>query len=306
MKWSDISWFEWCTNLAVIGSKQPKICKNIVRLHRYEAYEPWVRQVNWNAVDVLLTVGNSFVTDALLREVPNLDSQTSLVHIPNGVNLEKFPLTHQQRGKNIAFLSNLRAVKNPAFVLQCMQKLHYIDPEYRLFFGGRFQDYALEQYLRHMIDALNLRDVVFFDGWQPDAHTWLEDKHFIVSTSIIESQGMAILEAMASGLKPVIHDFPGASQIFPSDHLFNIAEEFCEQICSETYEPEKYRRFVEQRYALRDRLIEINHVFTCLEREIDSEQPRTPVSSFPEHRNPESAGEPTGLPIPATTSNVIP
>jgi len=32
MKWSDISWFEWCTNLAAIGSKQPKVCKNIIRL----------------------------------------------------------------------------------------------------------------------------------------------------------------------------------------------------------------------------------------------------------------------------------
>lgn len=306
MKWSDISWFEWCTNLAVIGSKQPKTCKNIIRLHRYEAYEPWVRQVNWNTIDVLLTVGNSFVKDALLREVPYIESQTSMIHIPNGVNLEKFPLIYRQRGKNIAFLSNLRAVKNPAFVLQCMQKLHYIDPEYRLFFGGRFQDHALEQYLRHTINALNLRDVVFFDGWQPDVHTWLKDKHYIVSTSIIESQGMALLEAMASGLKPVIHNFPGANQIFPSEHLFNIAEEFCEQICSDTYEPEKYRRFVEQHYALRDRLIEINHVFSRLECEIDSQRPPTPPSSSTDHWKSERAGEPMVVPLPATAGNIIP
>ena len=306
MKWSDISWFEWCTNLAVIGSKQPKTCKNIIRLHRYEAYEPWVRQVNWNMIDVLLTVGNSFVKDALLREVPYIESQTSMIHIPNGVNLEKFPLIYRQRGKNIAFLSNLRSVKNPAFVLQCMQKLHYIDPEYRLFFGGRFQDHALEQYMRHMIDALHLRDVVFFDGWQPDVHTWLKDKHYIVSTSIIESQGMALLEAMASGLKPVIHNFPGASQIFPSEHLFNIAEEFCEQICSNTYEPEKYRRFVEQRYAVRDRLIEINHIFTRLECEIDSQRPPTPPSSSTDHWKSERPGEPMVVPFPATAGNVNP
>lgn len=306
MKWSDISWFEWCTNLAVIGSKQPKTCKNIIRLHRYEAYEPWVRQINWNAIDVLITVGNSFVKDALLREVPHLESQTSLIHISNGVNLDKFPLIRHHRGKNIAFLSNLRAVKNPAFVLQCMQKLHYIDPEYRLFFGGRFQDLALEQYLRHMIDALNLQDVVFFDGWQPDVRTWLEDKHYVVSTSIIESQGMALLEAMASGLKPIIHNFPGANQIFPTEHLFNIAEEFCEQICSDNYEPEKYRRFVEQRYALKDRLIEINHVFTRLEREIDSEKPLSPATSFPDFPNFGSTSESTGLSAPAMASTVFP
>jgi glycosyltransferase involved in cell wall biosynthesis len=247
MKWSDISWFEWCTNLAVIGSKQPKVCKNIVRL-------------------------NSFVKDALIHTVPNLESQTSIVTIPNGVDLEKFTFTERRRGKNIAFLSNLRTVKNPAFVLQCMQKLHYIAPEYRLFFGGIFQDQALEQYLKHMVDALDLRDVVFFDGWQEDVRSWLEDKHYIVSTSIIESQGMGILEAMACGLKPVIHNFPGAEEIFPSEFLFNISEEFCEQILSDTYEPKRYRRFVEEKYPLKKQLTKINNIFTQFEVEIDSQQ----------------------------------
>ncbi len=270
MEWSDISWFEWCTNLAVIGSRQPKVCKNIIRLHRYEAYEPWPQHVNWANIDVLVTVGNSFVREALLERVPYLESTTSLITIPNGVNLEKFPFVRRQRGKNIAFLSNLRAVKNPPFVLQCMQKLHYIDREYRLFFAGLFQDAALEQYLRHMVDALDLRDVVFFDGWQPDVCSWLADKHYIASTSIIESQGMGLLEAMGCGLKPVIHNFPGASQTFPPEFLFNIAEEFCAQICSDRYEPERYRRVVEERYALDAQLSKINNIFTRLEAEIDS------------------------------------
>jgi glycosyltransferase involved in cell wall biosynthesis len=151
-----------------------------------------------------------------------------------------------------------------------MQKLHYIDPGYRLFFAGMFQDAALEQYVRHMVDALDLRDVVSFDGWQPDVRSWLEDKHYIVSTSIIESQGMGLLEAMACGLKPVIHNFPGASQIFPAEFLFNIAEEFCAQICSGAYEPQRYRRFVEERYALKDQLRKVNNIFTRLEAQINS------------------------------------
>jgi len=282
MKWSDISWFEWCTNLAVIGSRQPKVCKNIIRLHRYEAYEQWPRQVNWGNIDVLVTVGNSFVRKALFDRVPQLESTTSIVSIPNGVNLEKFPFTRRPKGKNIAYVANLRMVKNPAFILQCMQKLHYIDREYRLFFAGAFQDTALEQYLRHMVAALDLRDVVFFDGWQPDIRSWLQDKHYIVSTSIIESQGMGILEAMACGLKPVIHNFPGASETFGPEFLFNIAEEFCAAICSNAYEPEKYRRFVEERYALADQLTRINNIFTRFEAEIDSRCADTRRDSLPD------------------------
>jgi tetratricopeptide (TPR) repeat protein len=277
MRWSDISWFEWCTDLAVLASKLPKVCKNIIRLHRYEAYEQWPRQVHWPNIDVLITVGNSFVKDALLRSVPHLENQISVAAIPNGVNLEKFPFTDRNRGKNIAFVANLRMVKNPAFILQCMQKLHYIDPCYRLFFAGAFQDGALEQYLKYMVNALDLRDVVFFDGWQEDIRAWLNDKHYIVSTSIIESQGMGILEAMACGLKPVIHNFPGADELFPSEFLFNISEEFCRQILSESYEPGRYRRFVEDNYPLQNQLNKINDLFMQLEAEIDSHGARTVV-----------------------------
>jgi hypothetical protein len=272
MKWSDVSWFEWCTNLAVMASNLPKVCRNIVRLHRYEAYEAWPQEVNWDSIDVLVTVGNSFVKDALVQRVPDIERRTSVVTIPNGVNLEKFRFANRQRGKNIAFLANLRMIKNPGFVLQCMQKLLYIDPEYRLFFGGMSADAVLEQYLRHMVDALNLRDAVFFDGWQGDVNSWFEDKHYVVSTSVIESQGMGVLEGMACGLKPVVHNFPGASQIFPPEFVFNISEQFCEQMLSDTYEPQRYRHFVEENYSLKNQLCKVNEIFTQLEAAGDLKQ----------------------------------
>ncbi len=271
MQWSDISWFEWCTNLAVSASNKPKVCKNIIRLHRYEAYEQWPRQVNWGNIDVLVTVGNAITLETLKSQVHDIGNQTSIVAVPNGVNLRKFAFVDRRRGKNIAFLGNLRLVKNPAFVLQCMQKLHYIDPEYRLFFGGAFTDRVLEQYLRHMVGALGLAAVVFFDGWQADVNYWLGDKHYIVSTSICEGHPVGILESMACGLKPVIHNFLGAEQIFPSEFLFNIAEEFCEQILCDTYEPRRYRRLVEEKYSLRNQLSGINEIFAGLEAQIDTE-----------------------------------
>ena len=277
MKWSDISWFEWCTNMAVEASRLPKVCRNIVRLHRFEAYGDWPGHVQWENIDSLITVGNSFVEDALLKRVPNIRNRTRLVTIPNGVNLDKFKFTERSRGRNIASVGYLNMRKNPMLLLQCMQKLHYINPEYKLFFAGNFQDSMLEQYIKHIVRVLELSDVVFFDGWQENMNAWLMDKHYIVSASIGESQGMGLLEAMACGLKPVIHNFPGADQIFPSEFLFNISEEFCEQIISGTYEPQKYRRFVETHYSLKDQLAKINEIFSRLEAEIDAKQSGIPL-----------------------------
>ena len=239
MQNSDICWFEWCTELVVEASRQPKVCKNIVRLHRFEAYDNWPSQVRWENIDYLILVGNSYVKEALLKQVPDIEGRTKVVTISNGVNLDKFRFVKRQRGKNISSVGFLNMRKNPMFLMQCMQKLHYIDPEYKLYFAGQFQDYCLEQYLRHIVKAMGLEGVVFFDAWQDDINDWLADKHFIVSTSIGESQGMGILEAMACGLKPVIHNFPGAEEIFGSEFLFDISEDFCRQILSDRYETQR-------------------------------------------------------------------
>jgi glycosyltransferase involved in cell wall biosynthesis len=186
-----------------------------------------------------------------------------------------------------------------------MQKLHYIDPEYRLFFGGIFQNRTLEQYLKYMVDALELSDVVFFDGWQEDVLSWLKDKHYIVSTSIIESQGMGILEAMACGLKPVIHNFPGANQIFPSEYLFNISEEFCNQILSDNYQPQKYREFVEENYSLKNQLTKINNILTQFEVEIDAEEARSRFSDNLQNLNLEQMRLPTEHSVPTPDNNSV-
>lgn len=304
MKWSDISWFEWCTNIAVEASKLPKVCKNIVRLHRFEAYGDWPGQIQWENIDTLITVGNSFVKEALLKQVPDIRNRTRLVTIANGVNLDKFNFVDRQHGKNIACVGYLNMRKNPMFLLQCIQKLHYIDPEYKLFFAGVFQNPMLEQYTKHIVQVLELTDVVFFDGWQEDINSWLKDKHYIVSGSIGESQGMGAMEGMACGLKPVIHNFPGAEQIFPSEFLFNISEEFCKQICSESYEPQKYRKFIEENYPLQKQLSEINGLFTQVETEIDSQQARSAFCDNLQNLNLEEIRLPAEFSTPRFENNL--
>ena len=53
---------------------------------------------------------------------------------------------------------------------------------------------------------------------------------------------------MASGLKPVIHDFWGARDIFPAEFLFNTVDEAVAMIVEEAYEPARYRQFIQENY----------------------------------------------------------
>jgi len=278
MKTSDICWFEGCSDIASEASKLPKITRNIVKLQGPELQHGWPRQVQWENIDILITSDNSQFEEILLEQVPDIKTRTRLVTIPEGVDLDKFEFVGRQRGKNLACIGHLNMQENPMFLLQCMQKLHYIDPEYRLFFAGAFQNQMLQRYIMHIIQALELSDVVLFDGWQEDVNCWLQDKHFVVSAGIGQSQDVGLLQGMACGLKPVIHNFPGAIEMFPSDLLFDISEQFCERVLADRYEPQSYRRFVEQRYPLKNQLEEINAIFIQLEREIDIQQPKSPAN----------------------------
>jgi glycosyltransferase involved in cell wall biosynthesis len=280
MRWSDISWFEWCTNLAQIGTALPKVCRTIIRLHRYEAYEPWPTQINWKAVDALVTVGNPWVHKALEHWRPDIRKRVSIVNIPNGVNLEAYPYTSRRPGKNIAFIGALRMVKNPMLLFQCMAALKKIDPQYRLFIAGRVKELVMQHYYEHTLSTMGLQDVIVYDGFQDDIPRWLADKQYLVSTSVIEGCPMGILEAMATGVKPIIAHFPGAEALFDRDYLFTTPEEFCRRIVEPQYDSQRYRDFVERRYPLSAQLLRINELFAMFEKNPWTEKTSQQTAEF--------------------------
>lgn len=272
MKWSDISWFESCGDLVAELSNRRQVCRTIIRVYNCDLYEKWLREVRWDNIDVVITAGNSYLREELRRQVPDIESRTQVATIPDGIHLGRFKFIDRRQGKNIACIDGLSFHQNTMFVLQCMQKLHYIDPEYKLFFTGRFESSVLERYIRHMVYTLELTDVVFFEGWQEDLNSWLQDKHYVVCCSVAESRNTGLLGAMACGLKPIIHNFPGVEQIFPQDFVFNISEQFCEQVLSNKYEPQRYRQFVYSNYDLEEQLNKINSVLIQLEGELELQQ----------------------------------
>lgn len=281
MEWCDIAWFDGGGERVVAASKLPRMGKTIVSVRLSDVRGDWVKQVRWEGVDILVQLGSSAVETALLERVPDIRHRTRLVVIPNGLNLDRYEFRQRTRGKHLACTGRLSMETNPAFLLQCVQKLHYVDAEYRLFFSGCFENAVLEQYVRHMVQALDMQDVVYFEPYPSDLNAWLSDKHFIVSCGIGDSQAESVLAGMASGLKPIIHNFPGAETLFPSTCLFNIAEEFCERVLGQDYEPADYRRFVEHRYPLAEHFRQVNAILTQLETEIGSQSP-LPSASRPE------------------------
>ncbi len=257
VQYGDIVWFEWADDIAAYGSQSPIVRhkKSVVRLHRYEAFTRMPKDIDWSAINQLVLVNDGMHT--VLREgLPELAAKIrhSIV-IPNGVNLKRFAFSEHKHGFNIAWIGHIHARKNLPMALQIIKHLRDQDKRYTLHIAGDFQDFEHELYAGYFVMNNNLEQNVIFHGWINDINVWLDDKDYILSTSIHESFGYAIAEAMAKGIKPVIHEFHGAYSLWQPEHLFFDIDEAVLKIINGNYEYEKYRRYIEDTYSL-DRQVE--------------------------------------------------
>ncbi|WP_242966444.1 methyltransferase domain-containing protein [Clostridium sp. BSD9I1] len=251
MEWADICWFEWCDELVAYGSKHKlaKEKKIICRLHRYEALTSYPQNVEWENVDKLVIV-TDHLKNFLLAQLPDIDKRVEIITIRNGVNLDKYELKERNSGFNIAYIGYIHQRKNPFLLIQIIEKLVKIDKRYKLYVAGQFQDSLIELYWNYQVEKMGLQNNVIFQGWQNNINKWLEDKNYIVSTSIHESFGYGIAEAMARGIKPVIHDFVFSEEIWDEKYLFNTIDEAVNMILDKKYDSKEYRKFIEEKYSL--------------------------------------------------------
>jgi glycosyltransferase involved in cell wall biosynthesis len=93
--------------------------------------------------------------------------------------------------------------------------------------------------------AFNLNGKFKYHGMIPSdkMKDFLSDKSFIISSSVKEGCPMNILEGMAMGLKPLVHVWPGALDIFPRKWVWASIKEATDILESE-HNPEEYRQFV--------------------------------------------------------------
>ncbi len=265
LQWGDICWFEWCNEPIIHGSAHSlaSMKKIVCRLHRYEALSNYPSQVRWRNVDRLMLV-TEHLEHLLADQVPRLRERVTVEVVQNGVNLEDYPFRERSRGFNLAYVGYIHLRKNPMMLLQIMARLVREDPRYRLFVAGTFQDQTARLYWEYMVRELKLQEHVHVDGWQSDIASWLEDKNYLLSTSIHESFGYAIAESMARGIKPVVHKFPFSHEIWAEEMLFATVDEAVQMITSPEYDSRLYRAFIEGHYALEKQMAQIRSILASL------------------------------------------
>jgi tetratricopeptide (TPR) repeat protein len=105
MKWSDISWFERCPDLAATASGNAGSCKIIIRIGRYQEHERSLEKMDWTNVAALVAEEGECDSNALIQSLPDIEDTTSIVALPKETNVEKCENADRPRGKNISVLS---------------------------------------------------------------------------------------------------------------------------------------------------------------------------------------------------------
>lgn len=246
IEWADIVWLEWCWDHAVWATQSGLLRDKptVVRLHSIEALQTdYPLRTDWTQVDRLIAVSDDIGETARNR----LTSIPKPIVIPNGIDMDRFTPGTPERFR-VAWVGHLEPKKNPMLLLQIAHRLHQLVPRFSFHVAGAFTDLRTARYLHQMLPALGLGGVVRFDGHVADMPAWYADKGALLSTSMYESFGMNIGEAMAAGAFPVVHAFPGADRLWPTECLFASIDDAVALI--RAARPMLYRDWVAERYGL--------------------------------------------------------
>jgi glycosyltransferase involved in cell wall biosynthesis len=214
--------------------------KNILFVRRYEFHTPFVDRLDWGRVDNAVVLSRYYA-----RSLKHRSGKSAHI-IYNGVVADDWTFKDRNHGKKIACVGQVNYKKNLPLAYQILAKL---PEDYTLHVAGEIQSSEFLVYIDYIIRCMDFKDRVFIDGPVSDIDAWLEDKSYLLSTSISEGCPNNVIEAMAKGIKPVVHCWPGAPELFDSNVFFTVDDAVKMILPDAPYESEKYAGIISEKFG---------------------------------------------------------
>lgn len=264
--WADVVWFDTCDNNLLSATNPNQALKDewkytnrpgawdihemdlsnkkvIVRPIDIEVWQGHFAYDNmWDVVDDVIFLAPHIQKIMMADSRPQAGKFKQHI-IPCGVNLDRWTFKDRSDGFKIGVVAERWVSKGVDYVIQIAYKLKSINPKYRIYWLGKNNDYHWElSYLEDAIKRYKL-PIILEEEYVDGLDAWWEDKNYCLSASKKEAYGYNIAEAMAKGIKPIVHAFYGSEDIWPDMTWFGI-DEAVDMITEMEYDSNSYRQYL--------------------------------------------------------------
>ena len=195
----------------------------------------------WDIVDDCIFIA-PHIRDIMMADSRPQESNMKVHVIPCGIDTSRWTFKVRQPGFNIGIVSEVWESKGVDYVLQIALKLKDIDPRYNIEWRGPFQDYHWDK--AYMDDFIRRHELpIKFVDWVESIDKFMESKSYLLHASKKEAFSYATAEAMAMGIKPILHHFYGAEFLWPGITWDSI-DEAVEMITEDKYDSESYLNYL--------------------------------------------------------------
>lgn len=212
---------------------------NIMFLRRHEFYENNVEllQKNRHKIQHFFTLNTFF--QKKLKDLYGIESEIE----KNYLDEQLWTYKKRENGREIAWVGEFQQRKSPDYLCELLYGL----PDHN--FHCAVSPGPAQQLYMDFLNIYNHKNLFLYQhiNTQNKMNAWLENKNYLVTTSISEGLPNNVLEALAKGIKPVVRHYPG--NIFDKFTYRNISEL---KLClSGEYNSAEYRQIVNDNYGLK-------------------------------------------------------
>lgn len=281
-EWADVLWFDTCdNNIASATNPSAAILDDeanykpwdlhdmdlankrvIVRPIDIEVWQGHFAAAHWDVVDDIIFIAPH------IRALVDPDALTGMheglkIHtIPHSIDLDRYRFAERGHGFDIAVVSERWMSKGADYILQIALKLKKIDSRYKIHWLGKRSDYQWE--LAYFDDFVEHHQLpIEFTNWIDSDNAvdeFLEGKNYLLHASHKEAFSAATAEAMAKGIKPVLHRFYGADDLW-SGMTWDSIDEAIAGITGGEYDSKLYRQYlIDHGYTLPQMMERIDKV----------------------------------------------
>jgi len=232
------------------GHTQPvEGARNIFFLRRYELFDGGLGRIDWSKADALILV-NSWIRERVQEYFAFKKIRVPTHLIYNGTDAESWTFKRRAHGSRIGMACHVHPKKNLPLALQILARL---PEDYTLHIAGEVQDPCMAEYLNHLARRMRRKVYIYGHVQHDQLDVWWEQMNYCLSTSISEGNPNNVIEAMAKGIKPVIHDWPGADDQFEAVNRFvDLSQAAAQFDPVSRYDSSFYRAQVGEKFSLKN------------------------------------------------------